>query len=50
MMMGEDDPIKLLQAKSFLDEALERLGEGKRTPTIKQKLESIERLNSFFDN
>ena len=49
LMMHEKDPIKRLQAKSFLDEAMERLGDTKRTPTIKQKVEQINRLNKFFE-
>ena len=50
MMINERDPIKLLQAKSFLEEAVERLGEGKKTPTIKQKLEKINNLIAFFED
>ena len=50
MMINERDPIKLLQAKSFLEEAVERLGEGKKTPTIKQKLEKINNLTAFFED
>ena len=50
IMITERDPIKILQAKSFLEEAVERLGEGKKTPTVKQKLEKINNLISFFED
>jgi hypothetical protein len=50
MMINERDPIKRLQAKSFLEEAVERLGEVKKTPTIKQKLEKINNLIALFED